>query len=565
MSIESSPTVNRGLAAPAHPGLSLRTLATVAAFLLEKINMTVSFARPLALCAAAIAASTLSSSFALADQTLEIQLLGRFETGIFADGGSEITAYDPRTKRLFITNGANNAVDAVSIVDPSNPVPVFSIDMSSYGAGVTSVAVRDGKVAVAVVSNPSTDPGKVVFFTTDGSFRRMVTVGSLPDMITFTPDGRYLLVANEGEPNSDYTIDPEGSISIIHVPASINGITQGQVRTADFRSFNPGNIHPDVRIFGPGESVAQDLEPEYIAVSADSRTAYATLQENNAVAVIDIRRARVMAIVPLGFKSHMLPGNGIDASDRDFAINIANWPVYGMYMPDAIAAFEINGQQYLVTANEGDARDYDGFAEEARVKDLVLDPIAFPNAAQLRTDAQIGRLTVTTTMGDWNNDGMYEELYAFGARSFSIWNASGQLVWDSGDQFEQITAALSPADFNSNNDENDTFDNRSDNKGPEPEGIAVGTFNGRTYAFIGLERIGGIMVYDVTNPQAPEFVQYLNNRDFAGDPELGTAGDLGPEGLLVIPAEQSPSGEPLLVVSNEVSGTTTIYRINITQ
>jgi 2',3'-cyclic-nucleotide 2'-phosphodiesterase/3'-nucleotidase/5'-nucleotidase len=277
---------------------------------------------------------------------------------------------------------------------------------------------------------------------------------------------------------------------------------------------------------------------------------------------------RVEKIFGLGFKYHRKDGNELDAGDDDGRIRIRNWPVLGMYQPDAIAQFAHGDQQYLITANEGDARDYDAFAEEQRVADLTLDPIAFPNAATLQDDANLGRLTVTT---------------ALGARSFSIWNArTGRLVFDSGADFEQLLANLLPDEFNSNHEENDSFDNRSDNKGPEPEGVTLGRVNGKLYAFVALERIGGILVLDLSNPRSPEFVDYLNNRRFrdaAGEPiptcaefdppdsddiedcvrPNPAAGDLGPEGLKFIPARESPNGKPLLIVGNEVSGTTTVY------
>jgi hypothetical protein len=233
-----------------------------------------------------------------------------------------------------------------------------------------------------------------------------------------------------------------------------------------------------------------------------------------------------------------------------------------MYQPDALASYEVDGQTFIVSANEGDARDYDGYSEEERVGDLPLDPVAFPDAATLQLDENLGRLNSTTATGDFDGDGDFDAIFAYGARSFSIWNAAGELVWDSGDALEQITAGAYPDDFNSTNDENMSFDNRSDDKGPEPEGVAIGQFNGQTYAFIGLERIGGIMVYNVSDPAAPQFVEYINSRDFAGDPAAGAAGDLGPEGLIVITAADSPIGEPLLVVGHEVSGSTAIFRIN---
>ncbi|WP_161965564.1 choice-of-anchor I family protein [Steroidobacter cummioxidans] len=252
---------------------------------------------------------------------------------------------------------------------------------------------------------------------------------------------------------------------------------------------------------------------------------------------------------------------GLDASDRDDAINIRNWPVFGMYQPDAIASFRVDGITYLITANEGDARDWDGFAEEARVGSLALDPVAFPDAAELQKNANLGRLNVTKALGDANGDGLYVSLYTLGGRSFSIWKANGVQVFDSGSDFERIVAASNPAFFNASHEDR-TFDSRSDNKGPEPEGLAVGMVGKRRYAFVGLERMGGVITYDITNPHAPFFVDYTNNRDFSVDPyNAPAAGDLGPEGLLFIDAKDSPTRSPLLVIANEISGTVTLYQI----
>jgi hypothetical protein len=498
---------------------------------------------------------------------LELVPLGTHASGIFAEGGAEIVSYDPRTRRAFVVNAQDVSVDVLDLADPANPAPIHTIDVSALGGSANSVDVARGILAVAVEADEKTDPGLVAFYSTE-DYRLLGTagVGALPDMLTFTPDGQKVLVANEGEPSSygeADSVDPEGSVSIVDLR---HGCDRARVRTAHFRRFNGRERAlraAGVRIFGPGASVAQDLEPEYIALAGDR--AYVTLQENNALAVVDIERARVLEILPLGEKDHARRGHGLDASDRDGAIHIARWPVRGLYMPDAIASYRFFGHTFLVTANEGDARDYDGFAEEARVgaSGYALDPTAFPDAAALKASAALGRLTVTTSSGDTDGDGDFDEIHAFGARSFSIWHAaSGHQVFDSGDRLERITARALPGSFNSDHESNN-FDNRSDNKGPEPEGLALGTIHGRTYAFLGLERVGGVMVFDVTNPWNVSFETYLNNRDFTGDPEAGTARDLGPEGLHFVPAAQSPTRRPLLIVGNEVSGTTTVYEVKV--
>ncbi len=501
---------------------------------------------------------------------LSLEVIGEHKTGVFDEGAAEIVAYDPRNMRIFKVNAKAATVDVLDITDPANPTLIKTIDAAALGGGANSVAVHDDLVAVAIENGDKQVPGVVAFYDAANlSLLNSVKVGALPDMLTFSPNGRYVLVANEGEPNDDYTVDPEGSVSIIDLE---QGVQNPVVATADFRRFNgmEAKLRAEgVRIFGPGASAAQDLEPEYITVSRNSRFAWATLQEANALALIDIKHAEVVELQPLGSKDHSLPGNELDASDRDGGINLANRPVKGLYMPDSIASYRFRGRTYLVTANEGDSRDYDGYSEEMRVKDLVLDPIAFPNAAELQENDVIGRLKTTTANGDLDGDGDFDEIYAYGARSFSIRDARGRLVYDSGSDFEKITAQRSPLDFNSNNDENDSFDSRSDDKGPEPEGVALGRIKGRTFAFIGLERVGGVMVYDVTNPYRVRFVDYVNNRNFNVEAQLPDGsvnpevGDLGPEGLVFVAAEHSQTGTPLLVVGNEVSGTTTVYRIDL--
>jgi DNA-binding beta-propeller fold protein YncE len=495
--------------------------------------------------------------------------LGLVKLGGFTHQGgtesAEITAYDAASKKLFVVNGALASLDVLDLTNPAQPTLIRTITMASLWAGAgaaNGVAVHEGMVALAVQAVDKTQAGRlIVLRASDYAVLGTAVVGALPDMVTFTPDGKTLLLANEGEPNSyglPDSVDPEGSISVVDVSAltlnSANVVLTA--KTADFKAFNDQKdalIASGVRIFGPGATVAQDIEPEYIAVSADGKTAYVTLQENNAMAIVDIATAKVTAIKPFGYKDHSLAGNGLDASDRDnSAINIKTWPVLGMYLPDAIASYSVAGQTYLITANEGDARDYSNvgsYNEEARVKDLALSPALLP----FKPDAQLGRLNVSRSQGAVN--GVYEKLYAYGTRSFSIWNAQGQQVFDSGDQLEQLTKDLPQAKFNASNN-NNTQDDRSDNKGPEPEGVIVAQFGQKHYAFIGLERVGGVVVYDVSNPARPVYETYINTRN-------GATGDLGPEGLHFVAADKSPNGKPLLVVGNETSGTTAIYQINL--
>ncbi len=918
-----------------------------------------------------------------ANERIALSHLGSYQSGILNQGGAEIVAYDPATQQLFVVNAQAATVDVLDISNPLAPVKAGEIDVKPYGAVANSVAARGGIIAVAVENREKTEPGKVVFFNNKLQFLSQVTVGALPDMLTFTPNGRYVLVANEGEPSDAYTVDPEGSVSVIDLSGGAAKLTQSRVRTADFLKFNNAVLDPSVRIFGPDRSkppgaiasVAQDLEPEYITVSQDSKTAWVTCQENNAIAEIDIESAAITRLNGLGFKDHLayeakahlfafspealppigttlagqeikmggfsglhfegidkktgrlrfvthtdrgpngeptgilrpfllpkftpeivrfeldrntgsmtlteriplkdsygtpltglpntaisndpnqayndevpvdldgqvlaidplgadlegividdrddsfwmvdeyrpsiyhfdrhgvlieryvpkgtaaavgepagtygkevLPGvlaqrrqnrgfeavafdsgklyafvqspirnpvslsngalggmtnirvvefdpasettrqfiyqmdnpnlgaglntradkigdavalgngeflvlerdddsvtsdratsdpvgsiekkvyrftlagatdvsafdgatvgvtgktvdqlnltemlaneivplgkalrvdlaktaynnvqkveglalidpwtiavindndfqvagasepvqlgiidirsQGLDTSDRDNKINIQPWLVKGMYLPDGIDSYRFKGETFLVLANEGDERDYPGFSERTTVGAVKLDPTVFPNATFLQNNLNLGRLRITNTRGIV--DGRYTELFAFGARSFSIRKTSGELVWDSGDDFEWITAMANPRWFNVSHD-NNTFDDRSRSKGPEPEGVVMGKAYGRDYAFIGLERVGGVIVYDVSDPFAPVFVDYFNRRNFTAAANSPAAGDLGPEGLVFIKAEDSPTGKPLLVLGNEISGTTTILEVS---
>ncbi|WP_228201658.1 choice-of-anchor I family protein [Flaviflexus ciconiae] len=366
--------------------------------------------------------------------------------------------------------------------------------------------------------------------------------------------------------------------------------SQGDVSIADFHAYDDETktLHEDVRIYGPqapivdGEPerrISQILEPEYAGVT--DTHAYVSLQEANAIAVVDLATAEVTDVWPMGFiDRNVVP---FDPSDRDpedapeFSLRTYEG-VYGIPQPDTVEAFTVNGKDYIVTANEGDARDYDNYTEEARAKDLGDDgiPPACDDAsfADQLDDANLGRLNITLEMG-LNEDGTcYEELYHYGSRSLSILDGdTGEIVYDSGSEFEEVTGELLPDFFNSNHSESN-MEGRSDDKGPEPEGLTVGVIDDRTYAFVGFERVGGIIVYDVTDPANSTYAGYVNNRDFSismedsvdagtGEEDLLKAGDLGPEGLEFVSAAISPNGKDLLIVGNEVSGTTTFFEVEL--
>lgn len=475
---------------------------------------------------------------------LALEQLVRLDSGV-GEGGSEIVAYEGGL--AFVTNGEEDRVDVFNVTSGALE---RSIDLSGVADfdGLQSVAVSGGVVAVAV-SREGADPelavnGVIVFFDIMGNSLGEVEVGNLPDSVTFAPNGTTVIVANEGEPLSE-TVDPAGSVSIIDISGGVAGAT---AVTLDFSGVDLSAA----RIVGD-RGAAVDVEPEFVTVNADGTRAYVSLQEANAYATVDLTSNTIIDVKSFGTVDHSLPGNEIDSSDRDNAVNITSRPLEGLRMPDTIAAFAIGGTTYLATANEGDARDLDG--DDVRLKnaarDGLLDPalLASLDAEGLLDDAEMGRIQISAVDGDTDGDGDIDVLHSFGSRGFSIFDAdTGAVVFDSGSQFARIVADANPGGFN--DDDGTGRENRSDNKGVEPEALTIGVIGAQTYAFIGLERDGGIMVYDVSDPAASEFVTYINPR---------YDGDVAPEGFTFVPAEDSETGSAQLIAAYEVSGTTVVY------
>ena len=565
---------------------------------MRKIHIT-------AMLATSVAISTLFST-ALPVQNVsaeagssELVSVGRWVSGSGL-GGAEISAFDAKSKRIFVTNGATNQIDIVSIKDPKKPVLFGRINLAKKGVtGIQSVATKDGLVAIATqVSTDKAAPGKVFLADVSGklspSAPNGIVVGSLPDSVHFSPNGQFIVTANEGEPTSycltngalPTTTDPNGSVSIIDLSAS-----KLKATTVDFSAFDDRKnamVYAGARVFGPNATVAQDLEPEYITISNDSEYAYVTLQENNAIATIDLTTKKVVSVNGLGFKS--FASEGLDASDRDSAVKIAPANVFGMYQPDAIAQVTRGATTYLFTANEGDAREWPCLMGGTSTTALEAEDVRFgKNAAAsvdatLKSDAVAGRLKVTpftpasVAGAPVNASTSITAGYSYGARSFSVWQASNvegvfpmTRVYDSGSSIEKYLSTTRAASFNA--DWNTTtglvnaVDSRSSSKGPEPEGLAVGRAYGRMWMVLGLERDGGLMLYDVTDPTFPIFKSYINTSNPAGNllqstKKTAAAGDVSPEGILFVSDKESPTGKAMVIVSYELSGTVGIYQFS---
>ncbi len=524
------------------------------------------------------------------------------------EGAAEIVAFHKTSNSIFAINssGAIPTVEVLSldsvdanalikdiegVINNSNLTIQTTITLNDNTAGdANSIAINGDLLAVAMAASETGELGNIAFYDiseTTPKFLKNVVAGYLPDMVTFSPDGTKVVVANEGEPKGDYSIDPEGSISIIDILDSVPSDTATQLGLTALNDQKDDLISQGVIFSSPTGStikgkliettVAMDLEPEYVAISADSKTAFITVQENNALITVNLDD-NSMSIKGLGFKDWS--DLYFDGSDKDDGINFKKYAgLFGMYQPDSVSSYQWQGANFVVTANEGDGREYffdsadettclaeggldfdedDGclsYTDEIRASKLTLGGDL---AALNNDDDDLGRLKVSTVLGDTDNDGVFENLYTFGARSFTIWDANGLVVFDSGDSVDRITASIHGDAFNNDEDEN-KGDTRSDAKGAEPEALALGQVGDRMLAFVGLERMAGIMVFDITNPYNTTFVDYFINRGLVEGADV--TGDLAPEGMKFVSAEDSSTGEALLIVGNEISGSVAVWQI----
>lgn len=473
--------------------------------------------------------------------------------GADGDGGvAEIVKYNKYNQTMYLVSGKTQSVHIVNLnnvnsnsnttLEATKTVTLESIGINDAG-DITSVDVSpDGKeIAIAIQHKDYDKNGYIARFDANGQLINIHEAGIHPDMITYSPDGSLILTANEGEPRQGYeagTVDPKGSITALDTNTN-------QSYDIDFTAFDSAEsraaLVADNVIIKKDTAPSVDFEPEYITISNDSLTAYVTLQEANSIATIDLTTKQVTRVDSLGFKDYSSGDNKVDLYKKDDAINITNTDEFlGIYMPDGISSYEVDGKTYLLTANEGDSREWGDYINEVEEK-------------YGESESKI----VTLNTDDYDGFDDLSKKYLFGGRSFSIIDASTMtMVSDSNGEFEEITAKLLPEYFNCSNDDI-SFENRSGKKGPEPEDIKTMIIDGKVMAFIGLERIGGVMMYDVSDPTNPTYVDYLNLRDFSDD----ISGSVSPEGLCTVSAKDSPTNKPMLIIANEVSGDVNVVEV----
>jgi hypothetical protein len=506
------------------------------------------------------------------EDVISITKIGGYAVGTTSeDGGvAEIIKYNRDNGRFYLVNGSTHpaSVDIVNLKDGIHPEKETSINVEqlsetggfSYG-DLTSVDINTAtkRIAVAVQEEDALKNGKVLVLDYDGRLLEQYETGVQPDMLKYTEDGRYILTADEAEPRT-LAGDPEGSVTIINTATkAVNLVKFDDPAAIDDLVHIRGAVDPKTKLItgkGSKADAIRDLEPEFIELSGDQATAYVSLQENNAIAAVDVVSGKLLWVKGLGFKDLGKPENKLDLLN-DNTIRLENVPFKGVYMPDGISQYTVNGKTYLFTANEGDATEWD--SKENATKISKVKGLLNPDSAAAKFLNGTTKYDGVEVMSDMGN----EDIYLYGGRSFSVWDAADMTqVYDSGSDFEQITAERLPGYFNASNS-NTTLDSRSSKKGPEPEYVKVGMVGKRALAFTGLERIGGLMTYDVTNPGQPQFVNYINSREFTPKNNLET--DTGPEGIDFIPATASPTGLPLVLVANEVGGTVAVYQLNVTK
>lgn len=540
--------------------------------------------------AAGLTGVLLLSTPAVAETDFLVTELSIMDSGS-GEGGAEIPTYHAGSKQIFATNGVKNAIDIYDISDPKSPLKVTSVSMDSFGDGITSVAAGKNVIAVAVTrkatfaadGTPKLNTGRVVLMYPSGKLIRSVDLGAVqPDAVTFTPDGLTALVAIEGEPicaldnpatagvdeSTDYALakDPRGAVAIIDARKP----RTAKAKLAGFSNFDADELKAKGLVISlTSTNPAVDLEPETVTAPTNLK-AYVSLQEANAIAELDIKSGKFTKIYSAGTTDRSVVP--FDSSDKDSSAGLRTYNnVKGLAMPDTIASYTSQGSTYVVTANEGDDRaDWTCFSaiDDARVKDLDANTTAFPTWDVLKTDAELGRSKVNPNIGDADGDGKYEQFFLLGSRSMSIFK-DGKRIYDSAALLEELQIEqFGVANINGSHSLTASTisykaQDRSDDKGPEPEGVAVGMVGSSRVAVLGLERMSALVFFDITNPEEPEVIQWeqLMPTNTTATSNLFKGDKWSPEGIVFIPANKSPNKKALVITSYELSGTISIHQI----
>ena len=502
------------------------------------------------------------------------------------EGSNEIAAFHAGSKRIFATNGVKNAIDIFDISDVANPKKLSSVSLSPYGNDVTSVAAgKDVVVAVVLVSEtfsatgvPTTPNGKIVVFDPNGKVLSSPDIlGVLPDSVTFAPNGTTALVAIEAQPvcakdnpattekeTSDYSkaSDPVGGVSVVDLTNPAAPV----VRFAGFDKFTVAEMRAKgIAVSSVVNNVSKDFEPEFVT-AVDNNYAYVTIQEANAIGKLNIESATFESITR-AFESRV-SRVARDTSDKDSGAGPRTYQnVVGASQPDAIAGFKVGLGNYFLTANEGDAREYTCLNDDLRSAALKVDTRRFRDWTTLSGLAALGRAKVNPNIGDKDGDGDIDTIHLRGSNSMTMYR-DGVAIWDSGELLDQVqTQAFGVANINgshSYSSDKSTMNyvgqDRSDDKGAEPEGVALGMVGDRRIAILGLERMTALAIFDITRPLFPVFQEWIQMLPTKATPAKDVK-HWSPEGIVFVPADKSPSGKALIITSYELSGSLSIHQI----
>lgn len=504
-------------------------------------------------------------AFGLFAQTLPTFETFRHRAPGFDQNKLSYHAYEPSSERIFVASPGDNRLYTFDISNSNKVFQDSTINLNIYQTEVSGIAAHQGIVALTFINNLPQARGKLVLLDTAGQLIKQFTVGAYPSFVRFSDDGRYLIVGNEGIPADDYSVDPPGSVSVLQIlSANPSSLSQSDIFTIRFDRLDSTAYHPLLRVYGnQGQQLpSEDLEPEGIALLPGGNKAVISLQENNGLALINFSNFSLDTVLGLGWQSHQDSSHGLDGSAQNPRINIRSYKnLFGLYQPKGLSAFQQQGKNYILSANQGAYRAYSAYNETQLVKNTALNPSTIPNRNQYMEDSLIGSLRLTKTMGNARNTFIYDSMFTFGTRSWSIWNDSLNLVWDSGDDLAQWIAQAFPNQFNSLANSNQSYKQASVRFGPEAHLICYGEVDGLPYAFVGLKQMGAVAIYDLSNIQAPRQVSLLLDRDFslpASDPQ---SGDQGISDLSFIPPSESPNGLAMLVATHGVSGSLSVYEL----
>nr|WP_298147691.1 hypothetical protein [uncultured Pseudomonas sp.] len=415
-------------------------------------------------------------AFAPLASALELKPVSVYQSGFPL--GSEIVSVQASSMRVAVSNSVEGLVEILQLDPTTGLQRLARHTLVDQGMGeITSVAwhPHENIFAACIRDNDGLKNGRVELRSAaDGTLLKSLEVGVWPDSVAFSPAGDYLLVANEGEA---YVHDGQGfrsgdgAISLIDLREGVMQARHRLIALPDLAGLAGATQAEHQRLLErvidgeelkvPFGTSPEHIEPEYVAFSPDGTRAYVSLQENNAVAVVDMARGELSKVFGLGTVRHAAD---VLADGR----YEPNAELFALREPDALAV-SADGR-YLVTADEGDS------------------------------DPKIAKIAAGLPSG--------------GGRTISVFDSiSGELLGDTAGQLDDMAAKAGVYP-----------DLRSPNKGSEPEGVVSFDAFGKRLAVASLERADALALIDLDRPAQPKVLQVLGVGEGAGSGNLAPEG-----------------------------------------